>query len=81
MDITVRLSAGLAQEIGQARLLLTLPETATVADLYAWLRARYPAQSAQIDAAVPIIAGRHASMAAPLPAQGEVALLLPVAGG
>ncbi|MCC9074612.1 hypothetical protein FKZ61_000595 [Litorilinea aerophila] len=35
MDITVRLSAGLAQEIGQARLQLTLPETATVADLYA----------------------------------------------
>ncbi|GIV75757.1 MAG: hypothetical protein KatS3mg050_0151 [Litorilinea sp.] len=81
MDITVRLSAGLAQGIGQPRLQLTLAEAATMADLYAWLRDRYPDLAPQIDTAIPVIAGRHVPMTTPLTPNTEVALLLPVSGG
>ena len=81
MTIQVRLSAGLAREVGQARLSLTLPAGSTVADLLAQLRARHPGAVSQLDVAIPVIAGQPVSPTASLTAGQEVALLLPIAGG
>ncbi|MCB9419762.1 MAG: MoaD/ThiS family protein [Ardenticatenaceae bacterium] len=81
MNVSVRLSGDLAQQVGTARLQVTLAENAIVADLAAYLRQQYPAAEAWIDIAVPIIAGQHVSPTAKLAAGQEVALLLPVAGG
>lgn len=81
MNVSVRLSGDLAQQVGMARLQVTLAEKTTVADLVAHLRQQYPAAAARIDIAVPIIAGQHVSPTTKLAAGQEVALLLPVAGG
>lgn len=81
MEITVRLSAGLARQAGQPRLSLDLAEGATLADLLARLRAGYPALAPQLEATVAVIAGRHAGMDEPLTAGQEVALLVPISGG
>ena len=81
MNVNVRLSGDLAQQVGNARLQVTLAENITVADLAAYLRQQYPAAAARIDIAVPIIAGQHVSPTTKLAAGQEVALLLPVAGG
>jgi molybdopterin converting factor small subunit len=43
MRITVKLGAPLSQVIGEAKVSLTMPEGATVADVLDELRARYPA--------------------------------------
>lgn len=81
MNVSVRLSGDLAQQVGTARFQVTLVENATVADLAAHLRQQYPAAAARIEIAVPIIAGQHVSPTTKLAAGQEVALLLPVAGG
>ena len=81
MNVSVRLSGDLAQQVGTARLQVTLAENATVADLVAHLRQLHPLAVARIDIAVPIIAGQHVSPTTKLAAGQEVALLLPVAGG
>ena len=81
MNVNVRLSGDLAQQVGNAHLQVTLAENTTVADLAAYLRQQYPAAAARIDIAVPIIAGQHVSPTTKLAAGQEVALLLPVAGG
>ena len=80
MIVAVRVSAGLAQELGSPRLAVTLAEGATVADLLAHLRAAYPA-AARLAIALPIVAGQYVGAAHPLTPETEVALLLPVAGG
>lgn len=81
MQIQTRLSGELAQQVGMARLSVTLPDGATVADLLDWLRQQYPTTTARLETAVPIIAGRHVSPTEPLADGQEVALLLPIAGG
>ena len=81
MNIRVRLSAGLAQFVGNPRLIVTLAEDATVADLLDHLCIRHPALAPKLDVAIPMIAGRHAAHADLLVDAQEVALLLPVAGG
>jgi molybdopterin converting factor small subunit len=81
MTVHVRLSAGLAQLIGNPRLALTLAEEATVADLLLQLRRQYPALEGRLDSAIPMISGKHAVQSDRLVAGQEVALLLPVAGG
>ncbi len=80
MRVSVRVSGGLAEELGAPRLSIALPDDATVADLLAHLRASYP-QAERLSLALPIVAGQYASTERPLSADQEVALLLPVAGG
>lgn len=81
MNVRVRLSAGLAQFVGYPRLIVTLAENATVADLLDHLCIRHPSLAPKIDIVIPMIAGRHAAPADHLVDAQEVALLLPVAGG
>lgn len=81
MTVNVRLSAGLAQAVGRTRLVVTLAEGATVADLVEHLRAEHPALASRLDLALPVVSGRHASPSDRLAPGQEVALLLPVAGG
>lgn len=80
MQVSVRLSAGLAQDIGLPRLFISLPDGATVADLVAVLRSDHP-RAERLSVALPIIGGQYVSLDSPLAPGQEVALLLPVAGG
>lgn len=81
MNVRVRLSAGLAPTAGNTRLMISLAENATVADLINQLQAEHPALTAKIATAIPMVAGKHAAPADPLTEGQEVALLLPAAGG
>jgi molybdopterin converting factor small subunit len=81
MNVRVRLSAGLAPTNGNSRLLITLAENATIADLLDHLCIQHPELALKISMAIPMIAGRHAIPADHLTDAQEVALLLPAAGG
>lgn len=81
MNVTVRLSVGLAQSMGNPRLTVTLPEGATVADLLGQLQTDHPDLQSKLNSVVPMIAGRHVPNTESLSTGQEVALLLPVAGG
>lgn len=81
MHIQTRFSGDLAKQVGTARLAVTLPAGATVAELVARLQQQYPAATDRLETAVPIIAGRHVSPSEILADGQEVALLLPIAGG
>lgn len=81
MNVRVRLSAGLAPTAGSTRLMISVAENATVADLIAQLKAEHPALITKIAAAIPMVAGKHAAPTDPLTEGQEVALLLPAAGG
>jgi molybdopterin converting factor small subunit len=81
MKINVRLSGDLVQQVGNARLQVTLAENATAADLVAFLQEQYPAAASRLELVVPFVGGQHVSPEAPLVAGQEVALLLPIAGG
>lgn len=80
MQVSVRFSAPLAQELGAPRLSLTLPDGSTVGDLVAVLRSDYP-RAERLTAALPIVGGQYVTLDRPLAPDSEVALLLPVAGG
>ena len=81
MTVHVRLSGELAQKVGVARLIVTLSDGSTVADLREQLQAQHPAAASQLALAVPVIAGQHVSWTVPLSSDQEVAFLLPIAGG
>jgi molybdopterin converting factor small subunit len=81
MNVHIRLSAGLASAAGSSRLVVTLAEEATVADLLDHLRTEYPALASKIERAVPVISGRHVALSESLSGTEEVALLLPISGG
>ena len=81
MQVNVRLSAGLGNVIGTPRLVLTVAENATVADLVNTVRHQYPLLESKLKIALPFVAGQLVTEAAPLVAGEEVALLLPAAGG
>jgi molybdopterin converting factor small subunit len=81
MLITVRFSAGLVQQIGQARLQVTLAEGATIADLRQHLAQRFDGAQQLLANTVPVLAGRHVTDSEPLQNGQEVSLLLPIAGG
>ena len=81
MNVSVRLSAGLAHSTGNPRLSVNLAKEATIADLLDHLRLQYPELQPRLDIVIPMIAGRHASPAQGLKSGQEVALLLPAAGG
>lgn len=79
--VSVRVNGSLARQLGSARLQTTLPEGATVGDLLDALCRQYPTSSNLIRRAIPVIQGSHVSAHAELPADREVSLLMPVAGG
>jgi len=81
MQCQVRLNGALARAAGQARLAVTVPDGATVAELIAEVRRRYPAHAQALAVAVAVQGGRHVAGDARLVPGQEVALLLPVAGG
>ncbi len=81
MKLRVRLSPGLAHLAGNSRLVVTLAEEATMADLLDQLRTQHPALEQRLNTAVPIISGHHVASSDRLTAGQEVALLLPVSGG
>jgi molybdopterin converting factor small subunit len=81
MQVNIRLSAGLAQLTGNARLQLTVPEDATVQDVVAILVGQYPEMRNRLSYAIPVIAGSHATLQSPVTSGQEVAFLMPVAGG
>jgi len=81
MQIRVRLSSGLAEPIGIARLNMSLEENATVADLREAICQQYPELRGGFAAAIPVVAGRHVALSESISSGQEVAFLLPVAGG
>ncbi len=81
MQVSIRLSAALAQITGAPRVQVDVAEDATVAAATAALLARYPGLAARLQHAVPILAGAHATAADRLTPGQELALLMPVAGG
>lgn len=81
MQVSVRLSSGLARSSGSSLLKLSLEEGATVADLIAHLRRQQPGISPQLDTVVAVISGRHVPHSEPLSPGQEVALLIPISGG
>jgi molybdopterin synthase catalytic subunit len=81
MEISVRLSTGLAHTTGSARLRVTLEEKATVGDLIQKLNKEYPSIAEQLDTTVAVVSGRHVELTEPLSEGQEVALLVPISGG
>lgn len=81
MNVSVRLSSGLGQFVGSTRLTVSVGENATVSDLIENLRSSYPQMQERLDAALPVISGRHVSPTELLTSGQEVALLLPISGG
>jgi molybdopterin converting factor small subunit len=81
MNVHVRLSAGLVPVGGNPRLVVTLAENATIADLLEHLLAQHPALASKMGVVIPMVSGRHAALSDPLSGVQEVALLLPAAGG
>ena len=77
----MRLSSGLAQDVGLARLSVDLPGGATVADLVQRLQAQHPQAAGRLGAAIAVMAGQPVALAEPLRDGLELALLMPVAGG
>jgi len=81
MQVSVRLSAALAQITGAPRMNVEVGDGATVGDLVRALEERYPGLAPRLRHAVPIVAGNHASLHDTLSGDPEVAFLMPVAGG
>ena len=81
MQVSIRLSAALAQITGLPRVQVDVADDATVATATAALIARYPGLAARLKHAVPILAGAHATATDHLAPGQELAFLMPVAGG
>ena len=81
MQVSIRLSAALAQVAGAPRVQVDVADDATVAAATAALIARYPSLEPRLKHSVPILAGAHATAADRLAPGQELAYLMPVAGG
>jgi molybdopterin converting factor small subunit len=81
MQVSVRLSAALAQITGLPRVQVDVADDATVSTATAALLVQYPALAPRLKHAVPILAGNHATAADRLAPGQELAFLMPVAGG
>ncbi len=81
MDITVRLSSGLAREARNSRITLALEQGATVAGLLDRLCVEYPQISEKLNNTVAVISGRTVERSEPLRPGEEVASLTPISGG
>lgn len=81
MQISVRLSAALAQSNGQTRFSLPLAEEATVSDAIQAIAQRSPALQSKLQIVIPFVGGQQVGRSARLQPGQELALLLPAAGG
>jgi MoaE-MoaD fusion protein len=81
VTVQVRLGAGLARLSAAPFLTLSLPEGATVADLFARLGETSPDLAPALRSVLPVVAGEHVTRDHHLADRQEVALLLPVSGG
>ena len=81
MQISVRLSAALAQANGQTRISLSLPEEATVNDALSIIAEQSPALRGKLQIVIPFVAGQQVNRTKQLQSGQELALLLPAAGG
>ncbi len=81
MEVSVRLSSGLARYAGSARVSITLEQGATVASLLDRLGVEYPPLSEKLTSTVAVISGRTVDLSEPLRADQEVAILTPISGG
>jgi len=81
MQVRVRLAGRLAEVFDAPFVSDELQAGATVADLLEHLAGRAPGARAALAAALPVVAGTHATRDDVLVHRQEVALLLPVSGG
>lgn len=81
MQISIRLSAALAQSSGRTRFSLSLPEAATVEDAVLAIAEQLPEMRSKLQIVIPFVAGQQVGRSAPLEHGQELALLLPAAGG
>ena len=81
MQVSIRLSAALAQITGAPRVQVDVAEDATVAAATAALLVQYPTLAPRLKHAVPILAGAHVTANDHLVPGQELAFLMPVAGG
>lgn len=81
MEITVRLSSGLAGIVGRSRFTADLEQGATIAHLLDQLRLDYPALSEKLNGTVVVVSGRTVDPSVVLFAGQEVAILTPISGG
>lgn len=81
LSISIRLNGELVRLAGRARMNVQLADPSTVADLIATLQIEEPTIAQQLQRAVPVVDGRHATHDQALSNGQEVALLMPVAGG
>ena len=81
LSIAIRLNGELARTAGRARLGIQLADPATITDLVEALKTQEPNLAEQLQRAIPVVNGRHATADQPISSGQEVALLMPVAGG
>lgn len=81
MKISVRLSAGLADQIGRSILTTELEESATIADLLNHLAISHPEIAEHLDTCVTVVAGQHVEPSFRLKSGQQVAVLIPISGG
>ncbi len=81
MNLTVRLFATLKERVGASCLTISLPETATVADLLVILVAAHPALENSLDTLIVAVNQEFADLSQSLHAADEVVLFPPVSGG
>ncbi len=81
MEVSVRLSSGLASMAGNARVSVTVEPGATVASLLGRLCVEYPQLSQKLNGTVAVIAGRTVDRSEALIPGQEVAILIPISGG
>jgi molybdopterin converting factor small subunit len=81
VEVRIRLGSGIARLAPAPLLTLTLPSSATVADLVDRLATAHPELTPALRSSLPVIAGVHVDRGQPLAHGDEVALLAPVSGG
>ncbi len=81
MEVSVRLSSGLASLAGNARVSVAVAPGATVASLLDRLCVEYPLLSEKLNGTVAVVAGRTVDRSEALTPGQEVAILTPISGG
>lgn len=79
--VSVRVNGSLVETLGASRLMVQLPEQATVGDLVTELSERHPQTAVMLARAVAVSGGKHIEPSTVLSDNQEVALLMPIAGG
>jgi len=81
VNLTVRLFATLKERVGAPCLNISLPETATVADLLVALIAAHPALENSLDTLIVAVNQEFADLTQSLSPTDDVVLFPPVSGG